>query len=94
MHPTKTESVPVSGILRNLPSARGLNGTYSVNLGWLYPSLFACAVDFQIVVGNGLPNYGWTGSCTSPLSNQYGVNSQGFVAGYLNGEFIDIANDT
>lgn len=60
-----------------------LNGTYTFSFGWLYSSLQSCAGDFQLQVGNGIPNYGFFGSCTAPLSNFYPVNSQGFVDGYL-----------
>jgi len=65
----------------------GLNGTYTLNFGWLHPSLSSCAQDFHLVVGDGLPDYDWTGSCTGSLSNFYPINSQGFVPGYL---FADI----
>jgi hypothetical protein len=71
-----------------------LNGTYTFNFGLLYPTLEACAVDFDVAIGNGAPSYAWTGSCTEPLSNLYRVNYQGFVDGYLLAEVVLVSNET
>lgn len=70
------------------------NGTYTLNFGWLYPSLEACAVDFQIAVGNGIPNYSWIGGCTAPLSTYHPLNSNGFVNGFLTAEIVEVSNST
>ena len=84
----QSEGVAVKYVIGLKP---GLNGTYTLNFGWLYPSLSACAVDFHLAVGSGLPNYDWTGGCTAPLSNFYPVNNQGFVPGYLFAEIVNVS---
>ncbi|HKW04035.1 MAG TPA: hypothetical protein VJN71_01930 [Nitrososphaerales archaeon] len=69
------------------------NGTYTLSFGWLYPSMSACSGDFQLQVGSGLPNYGFQGSCTAPLSYHYPLNSQGFVDGFLFAEIYLVSSD-
>jgi len=72
-----------------------VNGTYALNFGWLYPSMDACAADFEIAIGNvPYPTVDAGGGCTASLSTRYPVNSQGFVDGFLFVELISVSNDT
>lgn len=62
------------------------NGSYILDIGWLANSQEDCASEYQLVVGTGIPNYYVGGSCTSPLSDHYQTNPEGFVNGFVYAE--------
>jgi hypothetical protein len=68
------------------------SGSYILNIGWLANSQEDCASEYKLVMGNGTPNYYVGGSCTSPLSDHYPTNSEGFVNGFLYAEISGTAS--
>ena len=59
------------------------NGTYVFDLGWTFnPGPYACTTDYYLVVGNGIPDYSYQGSCiTMTVTGSGGASSipQGVV---------------
>lgn len=75
---------------------KGINGTYEMQLGISIPSQEICVTDFTIVIGNGVPNYGYEGFCTAPMSSFQNkpVNSQGLVDGDVYAEVIEASSQS
>ncbi len=70
------------------------DGTYEFNMGITYPSMEGCETYFTIVIGNGLPNYGYQGGCTATISSHYPLNSEGFVDGFIIAEVTEASSET
>lgn len=81
------------GIIVNytITPLKGINGTYVVNLGYSYPSMEECVGDFDLVIGDGVPNLGIVPSFAGCIAM---TSSQGPVQDQLFAKIVSTSNDT
>ncbi|MGH2639254.1 MAG: hypothetical protein ACRDF4_08260, partial [Rhabdochlamydiaceae bacterium] len=58
----------------------GMNGTYALDLGWIGPEIQNCGVEFNLVSGNGIPDYTFENGCIAMSTS----SSTGGVSGNSN----------
>lgn len=80
----ENEGIPVEFNIHPHPVS---NGTYVLDLGWLAPQVRNCNAEFELVVGNGFPNYFIGGYCEAMTVT--GGNASGLSA-YPNTLFAQI----
>lgn len=72
----------------DIHSLANSNGSYILNLGWLAPQIRNCWSEFELIVGNGTPNYYAYSTCQTFTESGTGSSSSNYPSGILFAEVV------
>ncbi len=82
-------------VASNIHALANSNGSYILNLGWLAPQIQKCWSEFELVVGNGTPDYYPNGTtCQTIMESGTGSSNSNYPSGVLFAEVVGSGHST
>src|SRR5487761_827547 len=78
----------------NIHALANSSGSYSRNLGWLAPQIRNCWSEFELVVGNGIPNYYSYSTCQTITESGTGSSNSNYPSSVLFAEVVGSGHST